>query len=139
MRLTCQFAVVATTLAVMLLLPSTAAAQIDQLSLSPDVQLGPEGAFATSVVTFQCSGGDTGSLTVEIVQNTGGSRLARGSGGVPVTCTGEMQEVTVPLSFSIFALKQGKAVATATLTVFNTTTFEMFTATTGPVPVRVRK
>ena len=42
--------------------------------------------------------------------------------------------------FSIFALKQGKATATATLRVFDPIDFEPFiTETTGPVAVRVRK
>jgi hypothetical protein len=41
--------------------------------------------------------------------------------------------------FSVFALKQGKATATASVTVFDPVTGEHLTADTGPVAVRVRK
>jgi hypothetical protein len=138
MRSKCRLAVIVTMLAVVFTLPSSAAAQIDQLSLSRDVQLGPEGASATTFVTVQCAEGFIGDVFVNIVQNNGG-RLASGGGGASVTCTGASQALTAPVGFSIFALKQGKATGTATLNVFDPVTFEGFSATTGPVPVRVHK
>ena len=54
-------------------------------------------------------------------------------------CDGTDQTLTVPVTFSIFALRQGKATATATLGVFDPATFVFQTATTGPVAVRVHK
>jgi hypothetical protein len=125
-------------LAAVLALPASAAAQIDQLSLSPEVQLGPEGASATTTVTVQCAENVFADLGVNIVQNTGG-RLASGAGGSSFFCTGEPQTVTVSVGFSIFALKQGKATATATLLLRDPFGEAFARETTGPGAVRVRK
>jgi hypothetical protein len=138
-RSKCRLVILATMLAAVLALPASASAQIDQFSLSPEVQLGPEGASATTTVTVQCVEGLDAFLEVNVVQNTGG-RLASGAGFSSFTCTGEPQTQTVPVRFSIFALKQGKATATATLRVIDLIDFEPFvTETTGPIAVRVRK
>ena len=134
-----RFFLIATALAALLAVPTTAAAQIDQFSLSRDVQLGPEGAFATAFVTATCTAGFLGDLGVSVTQNTGGSRLASGSGFTSFTCTGERQAFSVPIRFSIFALKNGKATATADLSVANWETGEFDTQTVGPVTVRVHK
>jgi hypothetical protein len=113
--------------------PAGAAAQITSTSIGP-AQLGPEGASVSLLVTVQCEAGWNlafGSVTV--AQSTG-HKLAQGNGffsenfpGVPCA-----SPVTVPLTVtdtSSFAFKQGKAAATATLTVFNPTTFSLVTQT----------
>jgi len=131
--------VLATALAALLAVPASAAAQIDQFSLSPDVQRGPEGAVATAFLTVTCTEGFFGDMAVGLTQNTGGSRLASGSGFTAFVCTGEPQTFAVPLQFSIFAVKNGKATATAQLNVFNSDATGFDTQSIGPVSVRVHK
>jgi hypothetical protein len=133
-----RFVILAAILLVALVLPTTADAQIDQFSFSPNVQRGPEGASATAVVTVQCTNGFMGTAFVNVVQNNGG-RLASGFGANGFTCTGAPQTVSINIGFSIFALKQGKATATASVTVTDPTTFESFSQTLGPLSVRVYK
>ena len=59
--------------------PSVALAQIDALSIAPNVRLGPEGASATAAADFNCTSGLEGNLSVTIAQNNGG-KLTSGGG-----------------------------------------------------------
>ncbi len=117
--------------------PSGAPAQVQQVSISPTVQLGPEGATATVLVTVRCTEGYAGFVDVFVAQTKGG-RLAPGFGTTEVTCTGLAESLTVPISFSGLALKPGKATATATVFVIEPVTGTSSEVTIGPLPVRVR-
>jgi hypothetical protein len=120
-----------------------ASAQIDSLSIG-SVTLGPERASVTVTLTYQCQvGWNVAFGNVEVVQSTG-NRLNRAFGsffndfpGVP--CTGAVESRDVTVAAGAFPFKQGKAAATATLNVFNPTTFVLVGETVGPVEVRIRK
>jgi hypothetical protein len=132
-------AVVAATLAV----PSFASAQIDSLSIV-DARLGPEGASVVVTLTYQCQPGWNAAFgSVDVAQSTG-KRLNRAFGlfsnpfpGVP--CTGALQTLDVTVNASAFPFKQGRAAASATLTVFDPVTFTLVTEAAGPEELRIRK
>ena len=135
--------IVAALAAATLAVPSSASAQIDSLSIT-DARLGPEGASVTVTLTYQCQPGwNVAFGSAEVAQSTG-KRLNRGFGsfsnpfpGVP--CTGTLQSREVVVSATAFPFKQGRVAVSATLTVFNPTTFSFVTATAGPQEFRVRK
>jgi hypothetical protein len=129
---------VAAAVAALALLPSGSPAQVQQLSISPTVRLGPEGATATALVTVQCTEGYAGFVDVFLAQTKGG-QLAPGFGTTGVVCTGVAESVTVPVSFSGLPLRRGKATATATVFVIEPVTGTSSEVTIGPLAVRVRK
>jgi hypothetical protein len=128
---------VAGAIAATALLPSTALAELAPPTIG-DVQLGPEGATATTDVTVTCPVDSSSSLQLNLAQNNGG-RLSAGGTWQPVVCTGAPQTVSMQVGFSIFALKQGKASATVTLYSYDPVGMVQDSATTGPITVRVHK
>jgi hypothetical protein len=126
-----------------LAVPSSALAQIDSLSID-SVSLGPEGASATMTLAYQCDAGwNVAFGSVELAQSSG-KRLNRGFGsffnefpGVP--CTGAPESRSLTVSASSFPFKQGKAAASATLTVFNPVSGALVSESIGPQEVRIRK
>src|SRR5918994_7956628 len=86
-------------LAALAILPSEAPAQVQQLSISPIVQLGPEGTSATVLVTVQCTEGYAGFVDVFLAQGKR-ARFAPGFGTTAVVCTGLAESLAVPVSFT---------------------------------------
>ena len=130
---------VAAILAVTLVLPSTAAAQIDQLSLSGEAQLLSDGSVIVHA-TVQCAEGWSAVLTVSIEQSKGSQAIA-GVGVSEFTCTGQPQVVDAFVGLrSLSDFKQGKATATASLFLYLPPIGgESDSASTGPVPIRIHK
>jgi hypothetical protein len=94
----------------------------------------------TLSATVNCDPGLIGYLTVTVAQSTG-SHLAQGSGTSAITCTGADDTISrlVGNSPGVFPYKQGKASASATLTVFDPVTFQSTTSTAGPQEIRVHR
>jgi hypothetical protein len=116
-----------------LVVPASGIAQIRSISIG-NATLGPQGASVSLPLTVQCDPGWNLAFTNASVAQSTGHKLAQGSGfffenfpGVPCSTP-----VTVTLTVgdtSSFAFKQGKAASTATVTVFNPSTFSFATQT----------
>jgi hypothetical protein len=133
-------AVLAAVVAVVLLVPATAIAQITSVSLTGG-QLGAQGASVSLQVTVQCDPAWNFAFADASVVQATGHKLAQGTGsffssypGVPC---GTPANLTVNDS-SPFAFKKGRASATATVTVFNPSTFE-FADQTVTQDIRITK
>jgi hypothetical protein len=118
---------------------STASAQINTAQIGTTAQLGPEGATITVPVTVNCDVGFVASSGLIVFQSVG-NRLNSGSGSPPnpTTCTGFDQTLSVPVLACCFPFKQGRAIASGTMFVFNPMG-EAVTVTLGPQEIRIRK
>jgi hypothetical protein len=128
---------VAAALALALVLPGTALAGVNKFEIGTEATLGPEGATLTVPVTVNCGVGEFGFVTVTVVQATG-HRLAQGSGGTPLTCTGSDQPLTIQVGNfpGVNAYKKGSASVSGT--VVNPFTGGL-SASAGPQEIRLRR
>jgi len=127
-----------------LVVPSSASAQINSLSVSSPAHLTADRSMAVTL-TYECDPGWNVAFGDVTVRQLTGFKQAVGFGsffnsfpGVPCTGAPQTSEVTVS-SFGSFTFKPGKALVTATLTVFNPTTFAFDSETTGLVEIHVRR
>jgi hypothetical protein len=143
MRLLRVCAVTAVALGVSLA-PTVASAQVEQISVgAPRLVYG--GAAVVVPLTFTCDVGFNVAFGDVNVTQVSGHKLAQGFGsfvndfpGVP--CTGAPETITVAVgSASSFAFKQGRATASADVTVFNPNTFDLITEVADPQPVRITR
>ena len=128
-----RLAIVATCVAAILILPVAASAAISRLDLGSRATLGPEGAFVSVPVTYQCDFFDgTIFISVQVTQ-TRGNRTANGSGFFQGSCTSSPQTALVEVqSFTGVPYHRGSAVARAFA---NTATG--FSASDGPEGIRI--
>jgi hypothetical protein len=131
---------VAAALALALVLPGSAPAAISTFQIGTEASLGPEGATVTVPVIVNCDAGQFGFLSVTVSQSTG-HRLAQGSGGATVACTGSDQTVAIEVGNfpGVNAYKQGRASASGTLQVVDPSTGQSFEAIAGPQEIRIRR
>lgn len=132
-------ALVLAALAVALLAPSVASAQINAVQIGPTATLGPEGATVIVPVTVNCDAGYQGSVYVRLRQAQG-RRLIDGSGYAPVSCDGSTQTLTVIVwNESGIRFKQGSAAASGNLYVFDPTTGTSYYQDVAPQAIQIRK
>lgn len=127
-----------------LVVPSSASAQIDSLSVSSPAQLTADRSMVVTL-TYVCDPGWNVAFGDATVRQITGFKQAVGSGflsnpfpGVPCTGTSQSSDI-IATSFSSFAFKPGKATVTAGLTVFNPTTFNFASDASDPVEIHVRR
>jgi hypothetical protein len=90
---------------------------IGGVQIGSPAALGTRGAAVTVPVTVLCTSGSTGSVSLEVVENTGG-KLARGFGGSDtIVCDGTFQSTSVNVVSITVPFKRGTAFATASLSV----------------------
>ena len=127
-----------------LLTPSAASAQVNDISVGPP-RLGPLGASVNVQLSFTCDTNFNVAFGDVNVLQVFGHKLAGGTGsfindfpGVP--CTGSTQTVTVAVpSVTSFAFKQGTAVASADVTVYNPVTSDLITEFADVQATRIRR
>ena len=123
-----------------LVLPSTALAQVDSVSVS-DARLGPDGTTLAVTAVVQCEPGwFLFGMFIDVTQ-VSGHKIARGSGSFfPSTSTSCPVTEVIPVSnFGAFAFKNGKATATATVGVSNPSTGGSVVQILTTEPFRIRK
>lgn len=135
-----RVSIVAAVAAASFLVPATAVAQINSISVTGG-QLVAQGASVALQVTVQCDPGYNLAFIDANVTQVSGHKLAQGQGffganypGVPC---GTPTNVTVNASGSV-AFKNGNATATVNVTVFNPTTFS-FASQTSTQTIRLTK
>jgi hypothetical protein len=131
-------ALVAAALMAAIIVPNTASAQINSFQIGDGAQLGPEGATVAVPVIVNCSADFFGTAAVGVAQSTG-KRLMRGDGQISFVCSGSDQTLSVTVFASEFPYKQGRASATAGLSVFDPVTFQQFNTERPPQEIRIRK
>ncbi len=125
-----------------ILVPGTASAQVNTFQIGTNAKLGPEGATVSVPVTVNCDPGLIAFPTVNLSQSTG-HRLVQGSGGSyqSIDCTGSDQTVNVQVGNypGVTAWKQGRASASGQLSLYDPSTFELYSASAEPAEIRIQK
>ncbi len=115
-------AVVGAGAAVALALPAGAAVSLQSQSppvaavaLADTATLGAKGAVVTVSVQVTCQPGGFAFFSVQVTQKSG-SGIASGGAGQEITCTGSVQQLSVPITANQKPFKKGVAFGQATLT-----------------------
>ena len=128
----------------LLFVAAPASAQVNQISIGTP-SLASKGITVSVPLTVICDADFNISFgDVNVVQSSG-HKLAQATGsfvndfpGIP--CTGSSQSVTVSVpSSSSFAFKQGSALGSADVTVFNPVTGDLITEFAAQQTIRIRK
>jgi hypothetical protein len=109
--------------AVALAIPAGAAVSLQSESppvaavvLGNTAKLGAKGAVIFVPVSVTCPAGATGFLSVQVTEKSGGN-IATGGNGQEVTCTGSVQQLTLPVTANQEPFKKGVAFGEAQLSI----------------------
>lgn len=91
------------------------------LQIGSPATLGARGAVVNLPVTVLCQAGGSGSVSVQLIENAGGS-IARGNGFANTgACNGTFQSVTVTVTATTVPFRRGTAFASGEFTVCDST------------------